>query len=46
MNKKGDWYTTIEETPDQFKALWDSTIYPPTITEAQDAKLDRWWVEN
>ncbi|XP_060569346.1 RNA cytosine-C(5)-methyltransferase NSUN2-like [Ruditapes philippinarum] len=41
MTKKGEWYETEEQAPEHFKSLWDSTIYPPIITEAQDAKLER-----
>lgn len=44
MSKKGEWYETEDQAPEHFKSLWDSTMYPPIITEAQDAKLERWYV--
>lgn len=42
-DKKGEtsWYETTDQAPKQFRNSWDDTMYPPLITEAQEAKLER-----
>ncbi|WAR12262.1 NSUN2-like protein [Mya arenaria] len=42
MSKSGVWYESEELAAKQFVNSWDTTIFPPIITEAQDAKLERW----
>ncbi|XP_052816102.1 RNA cytosine-C(5)-methyltransferase NSUN2-like [Mya arenaria] len=41
MSKSGVWYESEELAAKQFVNSWDTTIFPPIITEAQDAKLER-----
>ncbi|KAL4234994.1 tRNA (cytosine(34)-C(5))-methyltransferase [Mactra antiquata] len=40
-SRDGTWYETKEQAPEHFNNKWETSIYPPIILEAQDAKLER-----
>ena len=38
------WYERAEQAPKQFRNSWDDTMYPLLESQAQEAKLERWYV--